>query len=138
MIYAQNGTRYDIRTTEQQRREITSLHGLIRVIDRANLNEKKSISMIRKAWERGLTADQMPRRSQREYILRHTGQTKDAQSELRVYQDMLFIFASSGMLITAYPLPKKLFTVRHYDMHGRVVRNIKKYQRMTMPVQMEN
>lgn len=127
MIYEMNGTYYTIRTDAQER-SLCSLHGLARVMGRMDLTEKKALQLIERAWQKGLKAEDLPRKKQ-EYVNRMRRDLYNGATQLRVYEDFLFIFSGEDTLITVYQLPKYLTTHSHFDGNTRV-RNLKKYMRM--------
>ena len=114
----------------QPLRPLTSLHALQRIMQRLDLNQQQAMRLIRKAWSKGVTAQQLPRRSQRDYVQRHVRMEHNGLCQLRVYQDYLFIFSAETILITAYALPKSLGKSQSYDRNKEPVRNRRKYDRM--------
>ncbi len=113
---------------------LTSLHALQRIMQRLDLNEQQAMRLMRKAWTKGVPAEQLPRRSQRDYVQRHLRMEYNGLCQLRVYQGYLFIFSAETILITVYALPKSLGKSQQYDRHKEPVRNHRKYQRMNPAV----
>lgn len=128
-----DGIEYDI-STEQVFGCSTSMHGLLRVQQRAGLTERRALRLIEHAWERGRTAEQLPRRWQREYLEHRNRLLYNGYPVLKVYQKILFVFSHFGKLITAYELPEDFFKARLYDNSKKVVRNFRKYQRMMVGI----
>jgi len=124
------GTMYDLNIPAEERRERTTLHGLVRVMQRAGKNERQSMRMICNAWQRGKLIDQMPNTRQRRWLEQHNSICLDGTTILHVYCDFLFIFNNSGILITMLSLPKTFFKKRQYDADNRPVRNAKQFARM--------
>lgn len=130
MTFELEGNLYEINTCEADRESFTSLHALMRVMQRLGLNEQKSLRLIRNAWEKGSQARDLPMRWQREFVENHRMLMDNGWTQLRVYQDHLFIFSATEKLITAYPLPDWFYKNRHYAQDKQHIRNLRKYQRM--------
>lgn len=124
------GNMYEINTCEAEREAFTSLHALMRVMQRCELNEKKSLRLIKNAWEKGRRVAELPMRWQREYVENHRMELHNGWTKLRVYQNYLFIFSATEKLITAYPLPDRFDKNRHFAQDKQHIRNLRKYQRM--------
>ncbi len=130
MTFELEGNLYEINTCEAERSAFTSLHALMRIMQRCELNEQKSLRLIKNAWEKGSRVEDLPMRWQREYAENHRMRMDNGWTQLRVYQDYLFIFSSSEKLITAYPLPNRFYKNRHFAQNKQHIRNLRKYQRM--------
>ena len=84
--------------------------------------------MIANAWARGKSAEQLPQTWQRRYLAHCDSLLSDGSTNLRVYDEYLFIFSAAGRLITMYALPKGFGRKRVYDGKTRV-RNARRYAR---------
>ena len=109
MMYELNGSLCEINTCEAERESFTSLHALMRVMQRFDLNEKKSLQLIQRAWKNGNLIDELSMNHQRSYVERHMTLMSDGWTQMRVYRGFLFIFSSTAKLITAYPLPQSFY-----------------------------
>ena len=134
MTFELEGNLYEINTCQAERSDLTSLHALIRVMQRRDMNERKSLRLIKNAWEKGRHVTDLPMRWQREYVENHRMEMYNGWTQLRVYQDYLFIFSSTAKLITAYPLPDRFHKTRHFAQDKQHIRNLRKYQRMNPAV----
>lgn len=130
MTFELDGNFYEINTCEADRESFTSLHALMRVMQRRDINEQKALRLIRNAWDKGSCVAELPMRRQREYVENHRMLMNDGWTQLRVYQDYLFIFSATEKLITAYPLPDRFNKHRHFAQDKQHIRNLRKYQRM--------
>ena len=130
MTYAIDGTNIEINTPVVLLKELTSVHGLLRVIERTGTSEAKALRMIRNAWIHGTDAEQLPQAWQRTRIARMASFKHDGPTVLRVYRDYLFIFSHSGVLITLLFLPGGFFRKRRYDNTKQPVRHLRRYMRM--------
>ncbi len=108
--------------------ERTTLHGLMRTMQRAELNESKALRMIRLAWERGRLLCDLPSSWQR-YYRRFDRPARHGPTQMRFYNGYLFIFNAYGELITMVSEHERHGRKRIYD--GKVrVRDARKYGRM--------
>lgn len=130
MIWELDGMRFEVESCEEERCMLTSLHGLLRVMARFDVNEKRATKIIHRAWEKGKVTKELPLCHQREYMTRHKILMHNGYSDLRVYQNHLFVFAPSGKFITVYPLPKNFDKHKCYDRNKQPVRNFNNYRRM--------
>lgn len=130
MLFDLDGTQYAVLSTQEERSELTSLHGLLRIMERTGFHEEKALRLVHLARERGRTAQELPRRYQRDYVQDHTRLLYDGYTRPVVYQNFLFIFSSTGRLITAYALPDDFYKIRQYSESGEPVRKFRQYQRM--------
>ena len=130
MTFQLEGNLYEINTCEADRQSFTSLHALMRVMQRRDLNEQKSLRLIKNAWEKGRHVADLPMRWQREYVENHRMEMYNGWTQLRVYQNYLFFFSATEKLITAYPLPDRFDKNRHFAQDKQHIRNLRKYQRM--------
>lgn len=130
MTFELDGNLYQISTCEADRESFTSLHALMRVMQRRNLNEQQSLRLIKNAWAKGHHVADLPMRWQREYVEQHRMESRNGWTQLRVYQGCLFIFSATDKLITAYPLPDRFHKQRHFAQDKQHIRNLRKYQRM--------
>ena len=103
---------------------MTSKHSIERARERAGLTEEQAARFIRKASERGRTAEEMPRR-EREYMERAETVTN---SRAFFYNGYFFIFSLDGVCKTLYETPAWFGRKSHYDGKEKI-RNIKKYIR---------
>lgn len=134
MTFEMDGNLYKINTCEEERSAFTSLHALLRIMQRCDLNEQKSLRLIKNAWKKGSRVEELPLRWQREYAESHRMLMYNGWTQLRVYQDYLFIFSATEKLITAYPLPDRFYKNRHFAQDKQHIRNLRKYQRMNPAV----
>ena len=127
-----NGAMHELKVEMEERASATSLHGLTRVMERADRNERQAMRMIRNAWERGKQISQLPKSFQKRWMEYHNSIRIDGVTELRVYSGFLFIFSSGGILITMFNLPRNFFKYKHFDENNRPVRNTRQFERMRM------
>ena len=130
MTYELDGRIYKITCCEAEHGADTSIHALVRVMQRFDVNEKRAMHIIRCAKKKGRTVEELPLCRQREYVERHDTLLFNGHPTFRVYQDFLFIFAPSEQLITAYELPGSFHKRKRFDRNKQAVRNFSKYRRM--------
>ena len=105
-----------------------SQHGMERTMERLHVNEARAKARIARAWEQGFTKGTAPLSWQRKYLKKITRQLEDGETNVRLYQDYIYIFSAGGVLITMYRPPKQRCGVLYA---GKTqVRNLRKYQRM--------
>jgi hypothetical protein len=121
---------YNLTIPASERGKRTTLHGLVRVMQRAGKNEQQSMRMISNAWQRGKAITEMTHAKQRRWMEHHNSISLDGETILHVYCNYLFIFNSSGILITMLSLPRTFFKKKHYDADNRPVRNARQFARM--------
>ncbi len=100
---------------------MTTYHSVLRAQERLGLNEQSAEKKIKKAYERGKTAEQFTGR-ERAYLL---NRNSDGITS-RVYQNSCYIFNPFGFCITVYPLPNWFGKKTRYAGNNRI-RNYKKY-----------
>ena len=103
---------------------MNSRHSIERAKERAGLNSEQAARFIRKAGERGRSAEEMPRR-EREYM-----EKKETAANCRTiyYNNYFFIFSPGGTCITLYEAPAWFGKKSHYEGKEKI-RNVKKYVR---------
>lgn len=130
MTYELDGYLFEISAYGEERTAVTSLHALARVMQRCNMNEAQALRLIERAWKNGSCIDTLPFRRQRDYVKSRRILMYNGYSQLRVYQNCLFIFAPTAKLITAYPLPDSFHKRIRFDNNKKVIRHFRKYNRM--------
>ena len=130
MTYELDGRIYQITCCEAEHARDTSVHALVRVMQRFDVSEKRAMHIIRCAKRKGRQVSDLPQCRQRRYVERQDRPTFDGHPTYRVYQDFLFVFAPNEQLITAYELPGSFHKRRKFDRNKQAVRNFSKYRRM--------
>lgn len=128
MMYEMNDRLLDTAINESETTKCTSRHGFIRTMERADRKEQQALRLIRNAWTRGKTMDQLQLARQKRYVAHFNSLLYDGYTNLRIYCGYLFIFSAGGCLITMHPLPETFGKKSVYDGKTRV-RNVKKYTR---------
>ena len=105
-----------------------SQHGMERTMERLHVNEARAKVFIARAWEKGLTKVTAPLSWQRKYLKKITRELEDGETNVRLYQDYIYIFSAGGVLITMYRPPKQRCGILYAGKDK--IRNFKKYQRM--------
>lgn len=123
-----NGKTLEISVDKSDLMNCSSVHGLVRTMERADVNGKQALRFIQNAWLRGKCIDQLQWAKQKKYVAHYNSLLFDGYTNLRVYRDYLFIFSAGGQLITMHALPKNFAKKRIYDGKTRV-RDAKKYNR---------
>lgn len=103
---------------------MNTIHSYERARERAGMNEEQAARFIRRAFERGKSAEDMPRK-EREYMLK-----KESTANCRTvfYNDYFFIFSQDGNCITLYESPAWFCKKSHFEGKEKI-RNAKKYLR---------
>ena len=128
MIYEMNGRLYESMIDAQALLSRATKHGFVRTMERSGRSDQQAARMIANAWARGKSAEQLPQTWQRRYLAHCDSLLSDGSTNLRVYDEYLFIFSAAGRLITMYALPKGFGRKRVYDGKTRV-RNARRYAR---------
>ena len=107
---------------------VISQHGMERTMERLHVNETRAKVRIARAWEQGLTKSTAPMSWQRKYMKKITRQLEDGETNVRLYQDHIYIFSATGVLITMYRSPKQRSGVLYAGKDK--IRNFRKFQLM--------
>ena len=109
---------------------MNTLHSYERAKERAGMNKAQAVRFTNLAYERGKTADMMPRR-EREYM-----EKKESVAGCRTiyYNDYFFIFSPDGICITLYESPAWFCKKNHYDGKEKI-RDVKKYMRYNVAME---
>lgn len=121
MIYEMDGRIFEtsINTDVDELHNYSTVHGFVRTMERADKTEQQAVRMIKNAWFRGKTIDQLPLVKQKDYVTKYNSLLLDGYTNLRVYCGYLFIFAANGRLITMHPLPRRFDKKNMYDAKAR-------------------
>lgn len=103
---------------------MNTVHSIERARERAGMNEDQAARFIRKASERGKSAEEMPKK-EREYMER---KESAANCKTIYYNNYFFIFSRDGVCITLYESPAWFCKKNHYSGKEKI-RDIKKYIR---------
>lgn len=129
MMYELNGKIMESCFDLAEVKRITSVHGLMRTMERADCNDRQALRFIRNARLRGKGMDDLEMKWQKRFLALRSSIQPDPGAELRVYCGYLFIFSSAGHLITMYELPHSFTRKRVFDGKTRV-RDVRKYSRL--------
>ena len=100
MIYEMNGRLYESMIDAQALLSRATKHGFVRTMERSGRSDQQAARMIANAWARGKSAEQLPQTWQRRYLAHCDSLLSDGSTNLRVYDEYLFIFSAAGRLIT--------------------------------------
>lgn len=129
MMYEMNGKMMESAFDLDEVKRITSVHGLIRTMERTERSDRQALRFIQNAWTRGKSMEQLETKWQKRFLAIRNSLLSDGYTNLRVYSGFLFIFSASGRLITMYPLPRSFTHKRVFD--GKtLVRDARKYSRL--------
>ena len=106
-----------------------SKHALERTMERTTLNENQAKRFIGNAFERGCKKDELPMAWQKKYITQTERDLYNGLTDVRVYNNYIFIFSATKVLITMYPLPE-FFSKKKYFNGKSPIRNIRKFNRI--------
>ena len=129
MMYVMNGKLMESNYALADVKRVTSVHGLIRTMERTGCTDRQALRLIQNAWARGKSMDQLELKRQRRFLELRNSLLEDGYTNLRVYSGFLFIFSAAGCLITMYALPRSFNQKRYFDGKTRV-RDIRKYSRL--------
>lgn len=107
-----------------------SYHGMQRVKERLKVNQAAAGHIIKNAWEKGLSAMELPTKRQREYVEGQRRLLFNGWTRLKIYHGYLLIFSGEANLITSYRLPDWFYEKQRFDRDKGHVRNLRKYIRM--------
>ena len=131
MEHILDGKRYYVDLPTYENFGLTSLHGLVRTMQRMNATQQKALRLIRDAFYKGLEAVELPKRWQRDYIEKERMLMYNGYTKLRVFENSLFIFSGEDKLITMYKLPGDFEKPLYFDKRtNERVRSVRKYFRM--------
>ena len=105
MFFAQddNMIGIDFETTEEELlRHHSTKHGFVRTMERTNLNDTRIVYFIRSAWRRGKKPEDFPTKQRKKYTAKYVSLMENGKTQVRIYQDYVFIFSPDNRLITMY------------------------------------
>lgn len=130
MTYESNASTYEISIPAAEIHTYSSMHGFLRAMERTGLHQHQALRLIRNAWSRGKSPDQLSTTRQKQFLKRYASIMCDGPANLRVYSRWLFIFNAEGILITMHGLPRSFFKKHAYDADKHPIRNFRAYSRM--------
>ena len=104
----------------------STLHGLLRTMERMKMNDQQALRFIKNAWERGTATASVV--WQRDYLDQRDGRFEEGATEFRMYCGQLCIFTPNGEMVTMYPLPADFNRKRAYNGKERI-RNARRFDR---------
>ena len=103
---------------------MNTIHSLNRAKERAGMNKDRANRFMDLAYNRGMTAGEMPWR-ERCYM---ESKEKEASSTAIYYNGYIFIWGNDEVSITLFHAPEWFFEKHHCD-GKKQIRNIRKYRR---------